>query len=655
MSGLREADPVVSWFSETIEGPIKDMHIVHVFTPAWKASSPPRYHSIRNQELFNDPQRWINLECMSTRARTEERETARLRNSDQRFLPLGKKRSVKAANGCYSSNSPQGHKLCQQPPREDVRWTAQCISTERKEEEGRDFKPHGFFDELLYRLYAKNLDIFGDKAARELYVFDIGRAANVQLKYTIKQKDTEERDCAAHQKGADEFKETAEAGPVRTGKVRLRLYALLKELAYPPLDDFNHTFFSPFIVLAAVISPVYDPGDEIQAAAIRQVFDLSLDLDDALFEACEKECPGRGTRLDDFMICQAHGLGRHLNIDWARLTRPPLTQFSVFVIGLDDVEIPQRFLCDPAAPLEPSTVACSRSRWRTQFLDYAARSWRTQFLHYIARVCALGFQITAEPGGLWSRAQQSLRCEQEFADLDLRKLTKKYLPRRSSVSVRSDMVGVVAPGRKILVHNLSAAQICEFNERRYEKNGDFSINGDYTRRDVLDSVARNVLLCSLVTSQEALLSRFHSVISEDGDITEVKADLKEFDNFYDVDLFDLPNGAFYQDAFNDLKHAFDLDHQYKMLLTKLEITVSNIHAENLKWAIVAFLFGAFMALRFDEHWKLIIIAAFSSIAVGLVIVRPGWSQMKLLCKKLGRWIIYAPALIGEWRDTRAHL
>jgi hypothetical protein len=611
----------VSWFSKAIEYPIKDMHIVHVFAPAWKGSNPPPYLSIRNDELFNDPARWINLKGMEHRARTEERETERLRKVEP--TPIGRKRSVRAANKCYESYCLLRGKLYKQPPEQDVRWTAQCISKRRRQERKGDFTPDGFFDELLYRLYAKNLDIFGDKAARELYVFDIGYASRINLKYTL----TYTRD------GTDSD---------RTGEVRLRLYAILKELAYPPLADFNYTFFSPIIALAAVLSPVYNDENGVpRAAAIPEVLDLSLDLDDARFEDQRREGP---LLLDEFIVGQAQrGLEQLSGVDWSSLMRPPLTQFSVFVIGLNDHEVPQGFLRDPAARLVKATDAAPDCQ----------SHWRTQFLHYIARVCALSFQITAEPHGLWERNPQPLRCIQEFAALKLSKFAKTYLPTRSVVSVRSNMLEVAAPGRKVLVQSLNADQIDDIKKRRSKTNGDFLIDWNYKRRDVLDSVARNALLCSLVTSQEALLARFHAVISESGDIADVKADLKEFDNFYDVDLFDLPNSAFYQDAFNDLKHVLDLDRQYEMLHKKLEITVSNIHADNLKWAIVAFLFAGFMAITsINDVVKLIIVTIFSSVAISLVIVRPGWSQLKLLCKKIGRWIRFAPALIGELRRRK---
>ena len=613
----------VSWFPKAIKGPIKDMHIVHVLAPAWRGPRPPRYLGIPNEVVFGNPERWINLEDIVHRARMEKRETKRLSESEP--APLGRKRSGRAANQCYESYRRRIGRPCKSTPREDVRWTVQCIAEGRQPSGSRE---HGFFDELLYRLYSKNLDVFGDKAASDLYVFDIGHASCMQLKYIIHKKDS-----------------ANETSPVRSGLVRLRLYAIIKELAYPPLDDFNHTFFSPIIALAAVLSPVYDVDDRTQAVAIQQVLDLSLDLDDALFEdlCCEEKSEEKPALLDEFIVRQARcDLKQLPSVDWSKLVRSPLTQFSVFVVGLSDDEVPQRLLCDPAASLANAT-------------EYSAEQslWRTRFMHYIARVCVLGFQITADTHGLWESEPQPLRCVREFADLNLRKLVKRYLPRRSGFSVTSDAVGVASPGRKVLIRSLGPEQIEDIRKRSLKKCGDFPINGEYDGRDVLDSVAWNVLLCSLVASQEALLARFHGVISENGDITDVKAELKEFDDFYDVELFDLPKGAFYQDSFNDLKYGLDLDRQYEMLHRKLEITVGNIHADNLKWAIVAFLFAGFMALQFHELAKWLIVTIFSSVAIGLVIVRPGWSQLKLFLKKMSLWFKYAPALIREWREMRA--
>jgi hypothetical protein len=595
------------------------MHIVSVFTPDWTWRHRPRFLRLRNEALFQ-PQRWIAFPVPDDhRERLEAIETTRLR--ERKPPSLGRRRAARAANECYYD----ANGVFMDQNHQDVRWTAQCLGGSRL-----GGATTGVFDELLYRLYARNLDVFGAKAASDLYTFDITpRCRALGDHYT--------GSCDTYYEYRIE--RTDECDQVISGTTRLRLFAILNEVQ-PPFHDLAHTFFSPAISVATVLSPKYELDNAIHCVA-----QLSGSFDIAKFKQ-EESHESDWQTLDALMLAVARTCLYNLSSDasWCNLRPSPLTQLTVFVIGVDESKVTQGALVDPALLGE-------------QWL-----AWRTHFLHFLGRLCLSAFRYTKAADDVDSTAAPYLRCEQEFAALKLRDFVERYLPKRSQFSITSDTFNIVTPGRKVIVRSLNREHV-EETKRRDERSAwsqkrdtickpkdtsDYNEFYDYNGlgRGTLDSVAWNTLLCSLVTSQEALLSHFHDAVLEDEDVARVRKELKEFDDFYDVALFDLPGSAPYQASFNELKKALNLDSQYAMLHRKLELAVGKIHAGNLRWAIVAILAVTIIDIIRDTKNKWLVAAPFSAASI-YILLRPMQWQVGLFCKQVITWIMNFPALVLE--------
>ena len=183
-------------------------------------------------------------------------------------------------------------------------------------------------------------------------------------------------------------------------------------------------------------------------------------------------------------------------------------------------------------------------------------------------------------------------------NLTIKRMARTFLPERTRFIEEDDVISVVSPGRKLLLRYLSNEQVGRLNRRKLS-GPDYTEMEDHNPDDVLDSVAWNVLLLSLVTWQEALLDRFHSV-ALGKDPSDLVSALRDFDDFYDDDLFELPNSAGFQDSFNVFKAALDLDRQYEMLHRKLDIAIGKVHSDSLSWLVFS-LIVAVMAATF-EMW-----------------------------------------------------
>lgn len=233
-------------FSEIVADGIEDMHILHVFIlQAFRVDkrAPLRKLEIPDEILLADPDKWVRLP--DERREVERWETERLRletlfasdRSDRYYV------AEKAKQHFASRSEPESDE------RQDVRWTAQALPRNRD------------FDELLYRLYAMNRDVFGDKATRDLYVFSL------------------------LDQPKQEVQPPGEGTP--KARVRLRIYALMKQLANQRGSK-THTLFNPVIAVAAVLSPTWnETGDENGSGSsfpsMQSMLDLSLSPETAHF------------------------------------------------------------------------------------------------------------------------------------------------------------------------------------------------------------------------------------------------------------------------------------------------------------------------------------------------------------------------------------
>lgn len=548
------------------------MHVVRVFAASWGPETP-LFLRIPNSEILGAVERWVMMPADNNRIRVEARETTRLRESP--IDSYARRRTAAVANAYYR-REPTATATADAQRRQDIRWTAQSLNR-RNANDG--------YDELLYRTYAKNLDVFGEKAERDLYILALDDRI---AKYGIEHR-----------------------GPAQS-TVRLRAFAVLKEAAYPSIADFDSTWFTPIISIVGVVS-----SNSPQPGKFSDLLDLSLAIEEAYWDDTDR-------RIDSFLLDIARDrLAVLRGPNWGSLRSQFLTQFSAFVIGLDDAAVSRDVLLGEQR-LPPRAVA-----------------WRQLFLSFAARLCIPTFHGTEADFGYWVPGAL-LRWGPDLARATLPGIVEKLLPVRSRLLIADDVVSVVTPGRKMLLRFLTKEQVGGIRR-------DLARTQNHSNpHSLLDSVAWNSLLLSLATMQEALIARFHSMLSDDGDIAGVRQALRDFDDFYDIEMFDLPNGGLYQDSFNAIKHALDLDHQYKMLHRKMEITVSDIHASNLKWAIVSFLFLAFMTLDWGggQTLKWAIVGVFAIIAVTYVVLMPMWGSMRILFAELPNFVMSAPRLLA---------
>lgn len=542
-----------SWLSETVAGPVADLHIVRVFAAHFPTPSPP-FLTPDNEAILGRTGQWVVFPF--TRVRVEQRETERLCDRQVPIESYARRRTSEAANRFYRRQHAGSRES------QDIRWTAQCVGERDK------------FDELLYRVYSKNLDVFGEKAERDLY--------------TLKLADGKEEYAIAHR------------GDENCDTIRLRVFAVLKEAAHPSFADFGSTWFSPVLAIVGVVSRAEDDD-----SGVVRMLDLSLSLEEAFWNR------DANLRIDRLVLQRAtNALDRLGGVNWQRLSPTTFTQFSAFVMGLRESEMPREFI----------------SKGPSKSLAHPAGGavWRRHFLHLLARMSIPTFHVTDPRVGFWKEGAR-LRWTADFEGASLKDFVKHFLPKRSSLLSADDITSVLSPGRKILLRHLLPEQVHDIERH---KGRDYDIAEDHNPHTLLDSVAWNMLLLSLSTTQEALLARLHLMLSDDGDVGGVKEALRDFDDFYDIEMFDLPNGALYQDSFAAIKHALDLNHQYDMLHKKLEITVSNIHADNLKWAIVAFLFLAGINLVAPPTLRSGVVALFSVVVIAFVILRPVRHQIR---------------------------
>ena len=392
----------------------------------------------------------------------------------------------------------------------------------------------------------------------------------------------------------------------QTGVVRMRLYAVMRQLAYPPAYNPECTWFSPAIMIAAVISPGLGVTNRTdRKTCVEDVIKLSLDIEHAEVKAVKPEdLLHTYGLLDDYsrLVATKYLKSIDSSLPWGRLESLRLTNFSACIMDIDDAKISRRVFDMP---------------------DYFSSAWRGRFFHYLTCLCYPKFQLCRQPAELLGTTPASLKCESEFRFMPLRELVERYFPGCSSYSIRDDTISLNSPGRRVLLRSVSEPPILQ----------DQGPGGDYNKRRILGSAAWNVLLLSLVAGQEAALERFHSDLPKPSGIAVVRDGLKNFDDFYDVDLFALPTSSAYREAFDALQDSISLDHQYEMLHKKLEVSVSEIHASSLVWAVVAFLFLALLEIIPRGAYKDAVVALFLVLAVATVVVFPsrrlwaGWADV----------------------------
>lgn len=570
------------------------MGIVRVFVPSWRAGGHDRYLRIANEKLL-DPRRWIRLDDTGRgRSQRELKQTKRLR---EQYPPSKvRRRTIDAATKAFL----QGAKPSGTGDRRDVEWTVQSL---RPDYRATDYDP------LLYKLYERSIITFGEKAARDLYIFDVGMSTFDHLNYYV--------DKPSH----------APATVNRTGRVDLRIFAILRQLSHPPFDDFEHTLFSPLITLAAVLLP--------SDGAKEQVLDVALDVDDALFFS--DGSPSVRRSVDELMV---HLADSQLRVLFDHPIDGPIlryderhTAFSAFVLGLCSESMPQWYLTDPITAAKEASVLNRPANISPTLLERLPS--RARFLSILSRLCLRHFRITKSRFGLWKSEACALWLDDDGQLTSLRHLVHNHFPRRSSLSVLSDVIFISTPGRLTLIHSLDASKSPDGSQSSYG--------------ETLDDVAWIIELVSLVTRIEVSLDWLHSLINEGKPILDIRRRLREFDDFYDIGLFDLPRSAICQAHFNDVKYALSLDHQYDMFHRKLEIMVSDIHSRNLTWAVVAVVVAVLAPIIGAEVYpglRLPFFAVSAAIFVTLL-----WPSVTMLSERPISLVKSWLSLLFEWTTS----
>ncbi len=475
-----------SWFSQEMSGSVTDMRIVRVFAAGWD-SSGPSFIQLSNADILGHPQRWVALP--NERDWREAQETSRLRKTPA--PSAARQRTADIANGYYR-NYPRKHDKPRSADPQDILWTVQslCRVPGMKSLDDCNF---------LYVLYKKNLEVFGEKAERDLYVLELRHA--LTARYTIPQPTDEQT--------------------FREGTLKLSLFAILKEAAYSSRTDYGCTWFSPVVGIAVVLSP-HDVTNN-SGWGMDSIIDVSLDLEAARWTiAVDGSMVQQGVHIDAiaFEMARERIINTFESFLWTDLHHLMLTSFTTFVLDLKSAERLEVFV----SPKPPTLCTILRRRSRLALF------------HFIGRLSSVGWRVTVQPLGFWWR-RATLRCGRAFKSLTLDDFVKLYLPERTSLSLDEDSASIVAPGRKVLLQT--------FDET--------------TQID--ECVAWNILLLDLATGQEALLTRFHSALSDEDNVPGVKQGLRDFDDFYDIELFDLPYAARYQESFHAITHALALDRQ----------------------------------------------------------------------------------------------
>ena len=341
---------------------------------------------IPNYTLYAKPSRWLKFPNGDQRLLAERWETEHLRTSTP--VTRSRKYTADAANAfflkCDSAEREPVVREAVPESRQDVRWTAQFIGKGRTRADARE----GEFDELLYRIYAKNLDVFGEKAERDLYFLDVGCSKIVEATYQIARP------------------KLAPSGADRDGVLRLRSYVVLKEVDFVGARDLGRTWFSSIFMVAAVLSPLYKLSGDVS-----DVIDLSLMLEEATW-GIKGQVASPQVRLDDFLFRNAVEQLQVVFPDvrrkpeshsvWTSFQRLPLTTFTAVILAADQQRLPRALLCDRHRAEAPA------SNWE--------QPWRTAFLHFLARVCVPHYHVTMKGFGFWLRRER-LRWWRELKTL----------------------------------------------------------------------------------------------------------------------------------------------------------------------------------------------------------------------------------------------
>ena len=562
-------------FGPEIASKLCDMQMVYVF--AAQASrvnerAPLRRISIRDRWLFGNPRRWVQLP--EHRQKMEEAETSRLSHD---FMSVrnreGRNFIAFKANLAYhefvEDHAASGFKC----GRQDVTWNAQSLVHDID------------FDEFLYRLYAMSLDVFGDKAARDLYIFSLSSNKGEPLHYTLPS--------------------TSNASAIN-GVANAQFYLLMKELQNQRLtdifkeiacatllDEADRTYFSPVIALAVVLSPpnaTPPDGNFVELSLYLEKARFSLAQSPPLHEEGLREIAlrqiepqlRRSTDENAFKIepeIWKFGVVRDNPVSEWEFRDAGLTHFSSVMLGVNDKAVPQRVLLE-----SPNRV------------DRRIRQWKLYLNHYIAKLASPRFHITRDHYGSMLNDPQLTHAE-GFASKDLKSLTE-MLPAHSSLAVRGETISIDAPGRKVLIRSLQDEDIRNIVKRRSGSSApmDRRKDHDFDDRDMQNATAWNVLLLGLVSIQEALLQTHHEELSSSANIKRVRDAINDFDDFYDVSLFDLPGSAPYQDAFTQIQQTIGLRRQYEALDEKLGLVQAGREAFSIWVAVYTFFVTVLLTL-----------------------------------------------------------
>ncbi|MHB8179174.1 MAG: hypothetical protein ACYDA5_11915 [Vulcanimicrobiaceae bacterium] len=521
--------------------------------------------------LLKKTERWVEIPEKNHRMKAERAATEKLRQRSGELGPARSEVSQKANRFFQEQHSTEGL--------EDARWTVQCL-------DGKELH-----DPFLYRLYARNMDIFGDKAATDLYVFQLPI-------------ESPQRIVSFRPRHMDP----------KTVTVHIRAYALFKALKNQGNRSDQSEWFSPIVSVAAILSPVFsnaaDPFPEdftrlmmnLENASIgRLIPDCakntstkdSMPLDQRLkelfdYQILSDEESGDG---DDRSVHRSGvgkvGIlphrGRAVRGEWNSLALG-LTSYSGFVVALQQ---------EDADPL------CSES---------PASEWRSVLYHFLARLCASSFHLHSSDSKRFPP-----RWHDVFQSISLSTFCKRFLPQPSAHALTNNSVSLMSPGRKVQVLSLRDEECKDiYDRRRSEKTLlEPAVTGstaksdpiDYTVSDPLNAVAWNALCLGLIAMQEALLQVYHdelslrstprvwykrwldwleqleSFVGLDPKHRLVCGAIDDFDDFYDTALFDVPGSAYYDDVFKSAQRVNGITHAYKMLEKKLAIE-NTINARN---------------------------------------------------------------------------
>jgi hypothetical protein len=592
-----------------------DLSIVHAFAAQpfpLTGVHPYSLIDFESDKLLGTPGRWVSLpndECREDGEKATSKRLGEDRNDRSKRRADGRFFVAEQADKSYRDLTKRCHEKF---AKQDVRWATQHADDVSKSPEAPPADP------FLYRLYAKNLDVLGDKASRDLYTFTLLKKDGIRLSYSLVEREAGYENAISP---------SAEGAGNRT--VNLRLFLVAKQLANQDAEPkdvrkkigwFFRTplrwlarspgvLFAPVVAVAAVLVPDCDAqSDQLtRSRKLEQMLELSMrfaeatftvagsgkdnrPLSEVLLETVQREIGSRESVLSGIRPTNSTCFEWRI-LPWPKVTSAPwslknlaLTQVSAFILGLRGDLVDQSFITNKLA-----LSSTRRSRLRALLI------------HFFAALCDPSFRASRSLAPhLPSRAKE-LRYP-DVARHSLRRLVKDYFPAGSSVQQTSNTLSIVSPGRKVLIRSLparAACGTCDGSAPTYDYNSD----------DALESAAWNLLLMSLVVTQEAQLQAYHAELSQNQNIERVQEALNDFDDLFDVSLFDLPSGAWYRDSFEQMKFATGIDRQYEALDKKLEILQETRELQSLKAAkfsiVLAFVtfFAAFLVQLFTLNFQ----------------------------------------------------